>query len=402
MANVSDKVSDMRALRAPDGSESRMTPEELFSLFSEYRGCGQGSPRSLLQHIFLGEGVRTFYGGVLCQDTVDNIKQLLTDLAKGGLKGCSQSSNQIKRASDNFDYDDLAEGTYIIRDRAFAFVSQVGPKTWSCAFDFIGSELTDEEVKAFDAYKVREEAKKDPTNYQHIWMLMDYGNNQLDFHDKKVPISEFKPDNYSTTNREWLPKLRDALFKPTTSGRLTVLQGAPGTGKTRYLRALMQELGDGVCPVILPVNLASDLSNPRMLAVLTANSDFEDKKVLLIIEDGDQLIEKRERASSVISDFLNIVDGLIGEVIDLHIVVTTNLQKKDFDPAITRPGRLHSILYFEALEYTQAVIVYKRETNEDLVKTQDTYTLAELYALAQDNNNGLRKKPLGTGAGQYL
>lgn len=398
--------SSLRALRAPNDSKPDLTPEDLLALISEYRGCGRGDPRSVLQHIFLGEGIKTFYGGILCRESIENIRQLLADLAEGDLKCYNQASRRIKGVPDDADLlsatEDFAEGTYVIRDRAFAFVSQVGPKTWACSFDFIGSELTDDEVKAFDEYKIREDAKKDPTKYQHIWMLMDYGNNNLNFHDKKVPLSEFKPDNYSETNREWLLRLREALFKPTASGRLTVLQGAPGTGKTRYLRALMQELGDVVCPVVLPVNLASDLSNPRMLGVLTSNEDFDEKKVLLIIEDGDQLIEKREHASSVISDFLNIVDGLIGEVIDLHIVVSTNLQKKDFDPAITRAGRLHSILYFEALEYSQAAIVYKRETNEDLVKTQETYTLAELYALAQDHNTGLRKKVAPGGAGQYL
>lgn len=398
------KSSDVRALRANPGTEFNMKLEDLLAKIPEYAGCGQGSPRSVLQHIFLGEGVPIVFGGVMCQDNIDNIKQLLTDLAQGDLRSYQQSSNRIKLAppESEYEYDDFSEGTYLIRQRAFAFVSQVGPKIWSVSLDFVGGDLTEEEVKAFDDFRVREEAKRDPTKYQSIWMLIDHGNNTLDFHSKKVPLSEFKTENYSELNRQWLPRLRDALFKPTTTGRLTVLQGPPGTGKTRYLRALMQELGDGVCPVVLPVSLASDLSNPRMLGVLTGNRDFEKKKVLLIIEDGDGLIEKRERASSVISDFLNVVDGLIGEVIDLHIVVTTNLQKKDFDPAITRPGRLHSVLYFEALEYSQAASVYKRETGAELKKTQETYTLAEIYALAQDHHNGVRKKEAPTGQGQYL
>lgn len=395
---------DMQALRANPGSKFNMKLEDLLAKIPEYAGCGQGSPRSVLQHIFLGEGVPIVYGGVISQENIDNIKQLITDLAQGDLRSYQQGSNRLKAVppENEYDYDDFSEGTYLIRNRAFAFISQIGPRTWSASFDFVGGDLTDEEAKAFDAYRVREDAKRDPTQYQHIWMLIDHGNNSLDFHNKKVPLSEFKPDNYSETNRQWIPRLRNALFKPTTTGRLTVLQGAPGTGKTRYLRALMQELGNGVCPVVLPVSLAADLSNPRMLGVLTGNCDFEKKKVLLIIEDGDSLIEKRERASSVISDFLNVVDGLIGEVIDLHIVVTTNLQKKDFDPAITRPGRLHSVLYFEALEFSQAADVYKRETGEELKKTQDTYTLAEIYALAQDHHNGVRKKEVPTGQGQYL
>ena len=163
----------------------------------------------------------------------------------------------------------------------------------------------------------------------------------------------------------------------------------------------MQELGEGTVSIVLPVSLAGELSQPRMLGQITANDDFENKNLLLIIEDGDGLLEKRDRASSVISDFLNIVDGLVGEIVNLHVIVTTNLQKKDFDPAITRPGRLHSILYFEALPYEQAAQVYRRETGEDLNKDKEESTLAEIYALVNNHANGVREKK-AMESGQYL
>jgi SpoVK/Ycf46/Vps4 family AAA+-type ATPase len=163
----------------------------------------------------------------------------------------------------------------------------------------------------------------------------------------------------------------------------------------------MQEMGEAVIPVVLPVSLAGELSHPRMLGQITSNDEFEGKNLLLIIEDGDALLEKRDHASSVISDFLNIVDGLVGEIVNLHVIVTTNLQKKDFDPAITRPGRLHSILYFESLPAEQAATIYKRETGEDLTTDKDKYTLAEVYALSINHVNGVREKK-SIESGQYL
>jgi hypothetical protein len=293
------------------------------------------------------------------------------------------------------------EATYIIKDRCLAFVNSFGPSAYSCAFDFFWDDITDEERGAFLRFHEREEAKKVKEEVQRIFMLVDYGNGDFNFHSNKIPLSVFKKENYSNDNVAWMPRLKEGLFSPTSAGRLTILQGPAGTGKTRYLRALMQEMGEGTVAVVLPVSLAGELSQPRMLGQITANDEFEEKNLLLIIEDGDGLLEKRDRASSVISDFLNIVDGLVGEIVNLHVVVTTNLQKKDFDPAITRPGRLHSILYFESLPYEQAAAVYKRETGEDLVKDKEEYTLAEIYALTNNHVNGVREKKVSA-SGQYL
>lgn len=388
-----------------------MDPIEALSLMHKYRGCGSGSPQSVLKHIYLGEGITTYSGFVPCAENMDNIKQLINDLSGGDIKVLGSTARAIKALNPEHEFVHninnngtyaIAEGTYILKNRSIVFVNQSGPKSWSAVFDFFHTDLTEQEAQFFAEYRDRENAKKVVENVQRIFMLVDYGNGDFNFHDNKIPLSEFKIDNYSKENSDWMPKLKDRLFNPTTTGRLTILQGPAGTGKTRFLRALFQELGSDVCPIVLPVSLAGELSQPRMLGQITANEDFENKKLLLVIEDGDQLLEKRERSSSVISDFLNIVDGLVGEIVNLHVIVTTNLQKKDFDPAITRPGRLHSILYFDSLNKEQAATVYKRETGEEMAdEGKESYTLAEVYALTLHHKNGVREKKI-SGAGQYL
>jgi hypothetical protein len=372
-------------------------------LASTYRGAGQGSHKTVIEQILLGENVSTWNGIVWCKDNLKNLQMLLKDLAGDALYPMALYSphiNTVEPTLDLYEYQPHNfEGFYLVGDRAFCWIERRSPDSWLGSFIFVGGDLTDEEKKHFADFRVREDAKRDKTIYQNIWLLVDYGGGDLDFHDNKVHLSEFKKENYTDENVNWLPRLKEALFNPKNTGRLTICQGPPGTGKTRYLRALMQELGESVCPVVLPVALSHELSSPRMLGVITSNSDFSKKKILLIIEDGDQLLEKRERSSSVISDFLNVIDGLIGEVVDLHVVVTTNLQKKDFDPAITRPGRLHSILYFDTLDKAQASKVYKRETGEELTGDVEKYTLAEIYAKVNDHHNGVReKKKLAAGA----
>ena len=398
----------VRALRARSGKEPMLTPREFLKLAHPYCGQGNGSTRSWLQAALVGEGISVYSGYVISAETIDNIEQFLTEVSAASgqelfvLNMVSKRMDLTRGPEFRAAGRQSGEATYLLGDRGIFYVTQFGPHAFSCSFDLFHSDLTDAERNAVGNFCEREEKKKvsDPT--QHIFMLVDYGNGDFNFHSNKIPLSTFKTENYVTENVTWMAKLKDGLFSPTETGRLTILQGPAGTGKTRFLRALMQELGEDCAPIVLPVSLAGELSQPRMLGQITANDEFEGKNLLLIIEDGDGLLEKRDRASSVISDFLNIVDGLVGEIVNLHVVVTTNLQKKDFDPAITRPGRLHSILYFEALPYEQAAKVYKRETGEDLTKDKDEYTLAEIYALALNHGNGVREKRAAVGSGQYL
>ena len=393
----------VRALRARTSEEPMLTPREFLSKASPYCGQGNGSTRSWLQAAMVGLGVSIYSGYVISAETMGNIDQFLTEIiaATGAELSVVNISSKRMAEMKNQTGKQSNEAMYLLGDRGIFYVNVFGPHAFSCAFDLFHEDLTDTERKVVEDFREREGKKKVSEPIQRIFMLVDYGNGDFNFHSNKIPLSTFKKDNYVKENVEWMQKLKEGLFSPTATGRLSILQGPAGTGKTRYLRALMQELGEGVAPIVLPVSLAGELSQPRMLGQITANDEFEGQNLLLIIEDGDGLLEKRDRASSVISDFLNIVDGLVGEIVNLHVVVTTNLQKKDFDPAITRPGRLHSILYFEALPYEQAAKVYKRETGDDLAKDKEEYTLAEIYALALNHGNGVREKKASV-SGQYL
>ena len=377
-----------------------LTPTDLIAQAGPYCSAAVHSNRIWLKFAALGLGVPTYGGHVICINSIENIETLLTDLCGDKLTVVTMPSKKMNNLLPR-ERRNGGETIYKLGDRGLAFVKTGNHSDYTCEFDFFWTDLSAEESAAFERFHARENLKKAEEDAQRIFMLVDYGNGDYNFHSNKIPPSTLKIENYTDENVQWMSRLKETLFSPVSTGRLSILQGPAGTGKTRYLRALTQELGDECVAIVLPVSLAGELSHPRMLGQITANEEFEDKKLLLIIEDGDALLEKRDHASSVISDFLNIVDGLVGEIVNLHVIVTTNLQKKDFDPAVTRPGRLHSIMYFEALPYEQAAKVYKRETGADLVKTKDEYTLAEIYALANNHANGVRAKN-GAETGQYL
>lgn len=392
----------VRALRARSREDSTLTPLEVLSRASEYTGGGNGGLRSWLQFTAAGLGVSVYSSLVASTDGLEPILNLLSAIAGDELTVINVGSPTVKgvpllRGAQS------EEALYVLGSRGFAYIQRgFDNNSYNCLLDLFHSDFNEKELKALNEFVEHEKSLQQSDKTQRIYMLVDYGNGDFNFHSNKIPLSSFKTENYSEENVSWMPKLKEGLFSPTSVGRLTILQGPAGTGKTRFLRGLMQEMGSGTVSIVLPVSLSGELAQPRMLGQITANDAFENKNLLLIIEDGDGLLEKRDRANSVISDFLNIVDGLVGEIVNLHVVVTTNLQKQDFDPAITRPGRLHSILYFEPLPYEQASKVYKRETGEDMPREKEEYTLAEVYALANNHGNGVRKKEQDKSAGQYL
>jgi hypothetical protein len=133
------------------------------------------------------------------------------------------------------------------------------------------------------------------------------------------------------------------LNAKTPCGRLAILDGAPGTGKTYLVRSML-----GMCPkvnfVILNADMVASLSGPSLIKVLTdaQNHDFP---LVLIIEDADSCLSQRA-ADNVgsISTLLNLGDGILGAMLNLRIVATTNAGhikgSANMDPAIMRSGRL--------------------------------------------------------------
>ncbi len=214
-----------------------------------------------------------------------------------------------------------------------------------------------------------------------------------------IPMPEIKwqRDNYSDEVLAGIEDLKEVLLTPNQSkGRLSILQGKPGCGKTMFIRSLVSELHeDPVSFIFAPTSVGLQLTSPSFLSVLfNYKQDNPETKIVLVLEDADLFVESRDGASKVaVSEFLNATDGIIGATLDLHIIATTNLKKDNFDEAIERPGRLHMLMRFETLPFEQAKRVYKRECGrDDLPAQREGYTLAEIYARAKAHDNKAKKK----------
>lgn len=195
-------------------------------------------------------------------------------------------------------------------------------------------------------------------------------------------------ENYSKELMDEYDKAITAL-KENTGGRIVILQGEPGTGKTFCIRGMISDLD--FVSLLIPASLVSELDGPAFLPLLLdINRDEKDKKpILIIVEDGDDcLINREEGNMSAISSLLNISEGILGSILDIKVVVSTNAEIQDIDKAILRPGRLCAHLFVDPLKYDHSTEVIRRLSKNEKFQLPEKreYALAELYALANDKD----------------
>lgn len=155
------------------------------------------------------------------------------------------------------------------------------------------------------------------------------------------PPTPLQPDCYTESALNAWAVVRAQALDPNPRGRLGLLSGPPGTGKTYLIRSLLGDLGDHTV-IIVPAGLIDQVSGPDLMAVLL-EQQRAGSPMILVCEDADRALAKRtKRGASVtaLSELLNLTDGLMGTLLDIRIIATTNLPDIDLDPAVVRPGRM--------------------------------------------------------------
>jgi hypothetical protein len=165
-------------------------------------------------------------------------------------------------------------------------------------------------------------------------------------------------------------------------GRLIILSGSPGTGKSYLVRSLLAAVPTTAF-ILVPPHLVEGLGGPEILPALTSAKNEFSGPITLIIEDADQcLVQRKEGNMNSISSMLNLGDGILGSVLDIRILATTNAEKLEMDAATRRPGRLCRYIEVGSLPAEEAAKALHRLTGE-VRKFQGEATIAEVYQEAR-------------------
>lgn len=170
---------------------------------------------------------------------------------------------------------------------------------------------------------------------------------------------------------------------------LTLFHGAPGTGKSTYIRFLIGLVNKKV--IFLPPKLAANMDDPEITTLL-----IENPGTIMIIEDAEDLLISRDAGNnSAISMLLNLTDGLLGVSLGIQFICTFNTNVDNIDKALLRKGRLTTLYEFKPLSEIKAKELLIDIGVKNYVPTHPM-TLAEIYFVDQREFEYERKlNPIG-------
>jgi len=203
--------------------------------------------------------------------------------------------------------------------------------------------------------------------------LLYHDSNGFNTHDFTIPQPKI---DFNQNYNQGFDKIHNDIYMALSLNKskgLVLLHGKPGTGKTTYIRYLINQIDKN--KIFVPPNLTEMLSDPGFIPFLMRNPDS-----ILFIEDAENVLRSREDNlhNQAVSNILNITDGLLSDCLNIQIVATFNTNLKNVDPALLRKGRLIAQYEFTELQSDRA------EKLADSLKVwlddTDNLTLADIYA----------------------
>lgn len=290
---------------------------------------------------------------------------------------------------DESEYEDLAGLQVVYGNDDTVMSVSIKRKIAQVSFSTCSPEIQKEIV----GVRERWFPKESTDGKVHLLIQSDFGG--LKAEGVRMTHSEsLIRDNYSEEVLDGFDKAIKTLMEPLPFGRLIILDGPQGTGKSHMVRAFIHDVpGDRALFLFISSNMIPKLGEPSIVPTLM-NLRKPGRAVVLVVEDADEaLIRRNGNNEAPVSMLLNLTDGILGDLLDIRVICTTNRKIADLDKAVVRNGRLACHPHFDLLPMKHARSVYDRitGTNPDSYPPssgdfshpiQKAMALGDIYSLA--------------------
>ena len=203
--------------------------------------------------------------------------------------------------------------------------------------------------------------------------LLYHDSHGFNTNDFTIPKPEI---NFNLNYNQGFDKVHNDIYTALSLNKskgLVLLHGKPGTGKTTYIRYLINQVNKN--KIFVPPNLTEMLSDPGFIPFLMNNPDS-----ILFVEDAENVLRSRDdnNHNQAVSNILNITDGLLSDCLNIQIVATFNTNLKNIDPALLRKGRLIAQYEFAELRPDRAEKL--ADSLKVWIDDTENLTLADIYA----------------------
>lgn len=201
------------------------------------------------------------------------------------------------------------------------------------------------------------------------------------------------------------------MVPPMDGGKLILWHGLPGTGKSYAIRALMREwrpwckshyildperfFGEADYMLSVILDRSGDSQGCTVEECPLPASEDSRRYVgppwnLLVMEDSDEFLQAdaKDRQGQSLSRLLNLADGLVGQGLNLLVLITTNEPLGKIHPAVQREGRCMANVEFGKLNAEEVMgWALLRQLSLDSVPAMlgdGGSLLSDLYAKARE------------------